>query len=155
MLERECMSRRGAERQRQNLKPAASSKLWAVSTEHHAGLELRSSEIMSWAEVRRSTDWATQVPIFLFSFFFIFKHIIFLKKHILLFFIVYIFSRTERQSMSGWGAQRETQNLKQAPGSEPSVQSLMRGSNPWTTISWLSQSWMLNQLSHPAAPWNH
>ena len=40
----------------------ASSRLWAVSTEPDAGLELTSCEIMTWAEVGRSTDWATQVP---------------------------------------------------------------------------------------------
>ena len=31
--------------------------------------------------------------------------------------------------------ERETQNLKQAPGSELSAQSLMRGLNPRTVIS--------------------
>ena len=31
--------------------------------------------------------------------------------------------------------ERETQNRKQAPGSEPSAQSPTRGSNPWTTRS--------------------
>ena len=38
------------------------SRLWAVSTEPDAGLELTNGEIMTWAEVGRSTDWATQVP---------------------------------------------------------------------------------------------
>ena len=33
----------------------------------------------------------------------------------------------ERQSMSGGGAERETQNPKQPPGCELSAQSLMRG----------------------------
>ena len=41
---------------------AAGSRLWAVSTEPDAGLKLTSCEIITWAEVRRSTDWATQVP---------------------------------------------------------------------------------------------
>ena len=43
---------------------------------------------------------------------------------------LFIFER-ERQSVRGGGAEREreTQNPKQAPGSELSVQSLMRGSN--------------------------
>ena len=31
--------------------------------------------------------------------------------------------------MNGEGAERETQNLKQAPGSEPSAQSPRQGSN--------------------------
>ena len=41
----------------------AGSGLWAVSTEPYVGLELMSSEIMTWAEVRRSLDWATQAPL--------------------------------------------------------------------------------------------
>ena len=39
-----------------------SSRLWAVSTEPDAGLELTDREIMTWAEVGRSTDQATQAP---------------------------------------------------------------------------------------------
>ena len=47
----------------------AGSKLWAVSTDPDAGLELTDREIMTWAEVGRSTHWATQVPqIFEMSF---------------------------------------------------------------------------------------
>ena len=38
------------------------SRLWAVSTEPDVGLELMDREIMTWAEVGRLTDWATQVP---------------------------------------------------------------------------------------------
>ena len=38
------------------------SRLWAVSTEPDAGLELADLEIMTRAEVRRLTDWATQAP---------------------------------------------------------------------------------------------
>ena len=38
------------------------SRLWAVSTEPDAGLELKDREIMTWAEVSRLTDWATQAP---------------------------------------------------------------------------------------------
>ena len=46
---------------------------------------------------------------------------------------IYFWDR-ERQSMNGGGAEREgdTQNRKQAPGSEPSAQSLTRGSNSRT-----------------------
>ena len=36
--------------------------------------------------------------------------------------------------MNGGGAERETQNRKQAPGSEPSAQSPMRGSNSRTAL---------------------
>ena len=41
----------------------AGSRLRAVSTEPDAGLQLTSREIMTWAKVWRSTDWATQVPL--------------------------------------------------------------------------------------------
>ena len=40
----------------------AGSSLWAVSTEPDAGLELTDREIVTWAEVGRLTDRATQVP---------------------------------------------------------------------------------------------
>ena len=38
------------------------SRLWAVSTEPDAGLELTDRKIMTWAKVRCPTDWATQAP---------------------------------------------------------------------------------------------
>ena len=52
-------------------------------------------------------------------------------------FNIYLLRRdTERQSMRMGGAERgETQNLKQAPGSELSAQSPMQGSNPPTVRS--------------------
>ena len=40
----------------------AGSRLWAVSPEPDAGLEPTKSEIMTWAEVGRLTDRATQAP---------------------------------------------------------------------------------------------
>ena len=55
--------------------------------------------------------------------------------------------------MNGEGQrERETQNRKQAPGSEPSAQSLTRGSNSRTAISWTGWSRTLNRLRHPVAP---
>ena len=68
----------------------AGSRLWAVSTEPDAGLELMNREIMTWAEVRCSTNWATQVPL-LSSFFF----------HVFYLFL------GQRESMNGGGAERE------------------------------------------------
>ena len=71
-------------------------------------------------------------------------------------FNVYLFflRERERESMSGGGAERETQNLKQAPGSELSAQSPTQGSDPQTARSWhkmwdhgLSQSRLPNRLS--------
>ena len=48
--------------------------------------------------------------------------------------------------------ERETQNRKQAPGSEPSAHSLTRGSNSRTARSWPGWSRTLNRLRHPGAP---
>ena len=55
------MSGGGAEREG-DTESKAGSRLWAVSTEPHAGLELMDCEIMTWAEVEHLTDWATQAP---------------------------------------------------------------------------------------------
>ena len=52
------------------------------------------------------------------------------------YFLMFIF---ERKTWHEWGEgqrERETQNLKQAPGSELSAQSPMWGSNPPTVRSW-------------------
>ena len=65
--ERECVSMRGKSRESESeTESEAGSKLWAVSTEPHAGLELENREIMTWAEVGRLTYWATQEPLYLF-----------------------------------------------------------------------------------------
>ena len=52
--ERQSASRGGAER-KGHTESEAGSRLRAVSTEPDAGLELMSCEIMTWAEVGRST----------------------------------------------------------------------------------------------------
>ena len=59
--ERQSLSWEGAEREG-DTESEAGSRLWAVSTEPHAGLEPTDREIMTWAVVGRSTDWATQAP---------------------------------------------------------------------------------------------
>ena len=56
------MSGGGAEREG-DIEHEAGSRLWAISTEPDAGLELTSREIMTWAEVGCLTNWATQVPL--------------------------------------------------------------------------------------------
>ena len=61
------MSRGGAERE-WDTESEAGSRLWAVSAEPDAGLELTRCEIMTWAKVRCLTVWATQVPQSLFIF---------------------------------------------------------------------------------------
>ena len=61
--ERKRQSRSGGGAEREgDTESKAGSSLRAVSTEPDAGLELMKCEIMTWAEVGRSTDWATQVP---------------------------------------------------------------------------------------------
>ena len=56
------MNRGGAEREG-DTESETGSRLWAVSTEPDAGLKLTDHEIMTWAEVRRLTDHATQAPL--------------------------------------------------------------------------------------------
>ena len=58
---RQSASRGGAETEG-DTESEAGSRLWAVSTEPDTGLELTDCEIVTWAEVDRSTNWATQVP---------------------------------------------------------------------------------------------
>ena len=57
----ESVSSGGAERAG-DTESKAGSRLWAVSTEADVELELTTYEIMTWAQVRCSTDWATQKP---------------------------------------------------------------------------------------------
>ena len=52
----------GKEKERGDTESETGSRLWAVSTEPHAGLELTDREIMTWAKVGRWTDWAIQAP---------------------------------------------------------------------------------------------
>ena len=53
----------GAEREG-DTESEAGSRLWAViSPEPDAGLELADREIVTWVEVERLTDWATQAPL--------------------------------------------------------------------------------------------
>ena len=69
----------------------------------------------------------------------------------LIFFNFYLFFR-QRQIMNGGGSEREreTQNPKQAPGSELSAQ--CGACTHRLQDHDLSGSQMLNQLSHPGAP---
>ena len=59
--ERQSMNGGGSERDG-DTESETGSRLWAVSTEPDAGLKLTYREIVTWAEVGRLTDWATQVP---------------------------------------------------------------------------------------------
>ena len=57
------MSGGGAEREG-DTESEAGSRLWAVSTEPEAGLELTDCQIMTWAKVGHLTHWTAQVPHF-------------------------------------------------------------------------------------------
>ena len=108
------------------------NKLWYNNTmEYYASIkkEQRSS---LWRDMERS-------PTFL-SFFLCF---------------IYFWDR-ERQSISGRGAEREreTQNLKQAPGSELQHRAWRRARTHVLCDHDVSWSQTLNQLSHPGAPTN-
>ena len=52
----------GAEREGDK-ESEAGSRLWAITPEPNAGLELADREIVTWAEVWRLTNWATQAPL--------------------------------------------------------------------------------------------
>ena len=43
----------------------AGSRLWAISPEPDAGLELTDRKIVTWAEVGHLTDCATQAPLYI------------------------------------------------------------------------------------------
>ena len=58
----ECKWGRGREREG-DTESEAGSRLWAVTTEPNAGLEIMHRKIMTWAKVECSTDWATQAPL--------------------------------------------------------------------------------------------
>ena len=61
---RQRQSMNGGESEREeDTESETGSKLWAVSTEPDMGLELTDREIMTWAEVGRLTDWATQASL--------------------------------------------------------------------------------------------
>ena len=66
--ERDSVSGEGAERQG-DAESETGSRLWAVSTEPDAGLELTNYEMMTWAEVGHRADWATEAPPSTFFFF--------------------------------------------------------------------------------------
>ena len=59
--ERQNMNGEGAERGG-DTESEAGSRLRAISPEPDAGPELTDREMVTWAEVGRLTDWATQAP---------------------------------------------------------------------------------------------
>ena len=63
LQQRETEHEQGRGREREgDTESEAGSRCWAVSTEPDAGLEPMNREIVTWAEVGRLTDSATQAP---------------------------------------------------------------------------------------------
>ena len=75
-------------------------------------------------------------------------------EFLIFFFLTFIyFWDRERQSMNGVGQrERETQNPKQAPGSELSAQSPTRGSNSPAARSWPELKWDAQPTEPPRRP---
>ena len=137
--QRQNASRLGAEREG-HTESEAGSRLWAVSTEPNAGLEITNCEILTWAKVRCLTNWATQVPLN-----------IPIKKN---FFNVYLFLReTETECKCVRGRERgrhRIQSRLQALSCQHRAQC-----RAWNHELWdhdLSWSQMFSGLSHPGAP---
>ena len=90
------------------------------------------------------------------SFWISFLRSFFVCLFVYFFFYIYLFLRNRvRQKVNGEGVEREkeTQNLKQAPGSEQEVSTEPdAGLEPTNWDHDLSRSRRLNQLSHPGAP---
>ena len=69
IFERERVRKRGRGVEREGTEDR--NRLCTVSSEPNVGLELSNCEITTWAEVKHSTNWATQVPcnlVFLMAF---------------------------------------------------------------------------------------
>ena len=118
------------------------SRLWVVSTEPDVGLELTDSEIVTWAEVGRSTDWATQGPLN-FHFIFLFKKNFFLT-------FIYFWDR-ERQSMNGGGSERGRHRIWNRLQALSSQHRARRGARTHKLQDHnLSRRQTLNLVSHPS-----
>ena len=145
----------------------AGSRLWAVSTEPNVGLKLTSCEIMTWAQVRCLTDWATQAPhkfnIFsrhkpfkIFYFFLSQFQDLNLSKNLSVSlnfsFNVYFWERDrvwvgEGQRERG---RHKIQSRLQAPSCQHRVRCRAQTPKMWDHD--LNRSQMLNRLSYPGAP---
>ena len=116
--ERPSMNGGGAEREGDTI----GNRLQAPSRQPRArrGARTHGPRDRDLAEVGRLTDCATQAPrqirFFFFSTF------------------IYFLGQRETEHERGRGRERGRHNRKQAPGSEPSAQSLTQGSNSRTAI---------------------
>ena len=148
--ERQSMNRGGAEREG-DTESETGSRLWAVSTEPDAGLEPTDREIMTWAEVGRLTDWATQAPLF---FFLKMLSVPFTIAWLTEGWCLFIFETKRDRAWTGEG-QRE--RGRQRVWNRLQVLSCQHRARrgAWTHEPRdhdLSRSRTLNRLSHPGAP---
>ena len=128
--ERDSMNGGGEDRER-DTESEAGSRLWAVSTEPNAGLELMNCDIMTWAEVGHSTHWTTQAPC--------------LKNS----FNVYSFLRDRDRARSGEGHREKGRHRLQTLSCQH--RTWCRARTQELRDHDLSQSQVLNLLSHPGA----
>ena len=161
LRERKSTSGEGAGKEG-DIESEAGSRLWAVSTEPDVGLEPTNCEIVTWAEVGRSTDWAPQAPLGLLIF-----HLLKLKPQlppweigtpcslttyvphlgimsVFSFFQVSLFW----ENASGGGTRERIPNRLSTISTEPHPTN--REITTWAEI----KSQMLNRLSHPRRPHN-
>ena len=148
--ERQSMSRGGAEREG-DTDSEVGSRMWAVSTEHDAGLEPTNHEIMIWAETKSLMLNQLNHPGAPPNKFFFLILFIYLKKN---FFNVYFIFETERdRAWTGRGRERGRHriwNRLQALSHQPRAR---RGAQTHRLRDHdLSGSRPLNRLSHPGAP---
>ena len=119
---------RGRERGRQNPKQSPGSELSAQSPTQGSN----SQTARSWLEPKSDAQ-PTEPPRYPVSLFFIKPTITKEISVFLFFFNVYFW---EREHKLGRGRERGRQNLKRAPASELSAQSLMQGLNSQIAKSW-------------------
>ena len=124
--ETQCEWERGRERGRHRIR----SRLQGPTCQHRAwhGLKLMGHEIMTWAEVRRWTDWATQA--------------------LLDFFLNFIYLFWKRESMNEGRAEREGDRESHA-GSALPLWNLIQGSNRWTGRPWPKPKSRVGQSTEP------
>ena len=153
LRQRQSMNGGGSEREG-DTESETGSRLWAVSTEPDAGLELTYHEIVTWAEVGRLTHWATQAPLEL-NFYFIWFYFIlfyFILFYFILFQCLFIF---ETETEHEWGRGRERGRHRIGSRLQALSHQLRAQHGAWTHGPWdrdLSWSRTLNRLSHPGAP---
>ena len=128
----------GRERQRILSRLHTRRRAWRGAWLHDPGT-------MSWAKFKsQMPNWLSHpgAPKFFFIFF--------IKKKFV--FNLHFWER-QRQDVSGLGQrEREAQNLKQAPGSELSAQSLTRGLNSQTVRSWPESKSVTQPTEPPQVP---